>query len=131
MQELIFRIWDKENKKFLCFSQENKTAWFHTREINENEAHVFLSPFSHIEISLFTGFYDKNENPIFEGDIIRVFPCYESEGLFIADHGIACYLYRREHTEKLRDIHERCTIIGNIYEDIEKYKNLTTPKGDK
>lgn len=69
-------------------------------------------------IGQFTGFFDKKENMIFEGDLLHT-PGYYCEVRFI--DGMFCSVYNHPEdgeTLPLVDLSsERFEIIGNIYED--------------
>lgn len=78
MNNLKFRIWDKEKKEFLDKKiaplmdiNGNLYCWASQHWGVDNE---LQDPNSFI-IQQFTGIQDKNENDIYEGDIIKVNRC--------------------------------------------------------
>lgn len=67
LKDFDFRIWDKHHKG--C---GNKDCKCQTKYVYGNEAKIRLSEFKEdCEIELWTGFYDKNGNKIYEGDVLR------------------------------------------------------------
>jgi len=72
MREIKFRAWDKDKKKM-----RSKAMPTMSRGISfyvdgrEHEGHIFHPVIERFEVMQFTGERDKNEQELWEGDIIR------------------------------------------------------------
>lgn len=118
MREIKFRAW---------FKNENEIKKVAINNIYEgNRTHLHLSPmpmsdYRPIELMQYTGLKDKNDQEIYEGDILqfsgRVVACgivkyNENLCCFQACHKMSCWLICKESGVKVE-------IIGNIYENPE------------
>jgi uncharacterized phage protein (TIGR01671 family) len=119
-RELKFRVWDVKNKKFLNPSDIaingngnlliTDSGWYENFE-NQN-----LSDYI---IQQFTGEYDKNNAPIYEGDIIRAY-CdkylngnFEAEVVFL-DAEFQTKLGEKQYAGLWSG--DGIEVIGNIFE---------------
>jgi uncharacterized phage protein (TIGR01671 family) len=66
-----FRVWSKNEKKFLdtddCFLSGNGKLYVY----DNMDGNIIKAP-NDVVIQQFTGLYDKNNNPIYEGDVVEV-----------------------------------------------------------
>ena len=117
MREIKYRAWQKD-KKMMC---EVKNIHFASRQISmkEKENVTNTRPFEDIELMQFTGLYDKNKVPIYEGDIVRdntlakdvntMIVIYENGGFFVD--------YSEEYKPLLAGVNHNCEVIGNVWEN--------------
>ncbi len=144
-RELKFRVWDVKNKRFLAASDIaingngnlliTDSGWYENFE-NQN--------LSEYVVQQFTGEYDKNNTPIYEGDVVK---CKRPEIWLQEDFdereaGIVTYFNASFHiTEKytgkpikgsvslieyksLTDPYLlECEVIGNIFQNYELLNN--------
>lgn len=73
MRTIKFRVWDKTTKAFMedgvLINQHGQTRiWFFEKN---NQSFPMIKETDEFEIQQFTGFLDKKENKIYEGDILR------------------------------------------------------------
>lgn len=64
MREIKFRIWDSSVNRFLKNTYAGEEPWLDERGT------ASLTEYSFWTYQQFTGLYDKNKNPIYEGDIV-------------------------------------------------------------
>ena len=117
MREIKFRAWNKEDK-IMFYNVENTYDYGCKGDNNvpeDNFGEVLKD--ERYEVMQFTGLYDKNKVPIYEGDILNIDDeCWIVSfeyGKFIATFDNVCEdLYEISHYE----------VIGNIYENPEWVK---------
>lgn len=130
MREIKFRVWDKEDKKFVkpCFDHEedryNKgTAmirwnskgeiWFTLSGYRDEDGNPYEID---AEVMQYTGLKDKNGKEIYEGDVVK---CYGGEFAF------GFWQYSERITIKdifdilIAEEFDNIEVIGNIYENPE------------
>ena len=124
MRELKFRAWDKPKEYFIYFDfnnrlfsdQENNISFKCSTVIGdhdyENDRFIFEQ---------YTGLNDKNDKPIYEGDIIKT--SWGEVGKVFYDKDSASFTFERN--EKTHEnfwisehwqIFDKCEVIGNINE---------------
>ncbi|ECP5996626.1 TPA: YopX family protein [Campylobacter coli] len=142
LQDFDFRIWNTACKKYIdnisysIKKYQNKNKVFLPFSIdlseygdNETFKDEIQMPSDRVEIELFTGFYDKKGNKIYEGDILYSFEgCSEDEAFkykVVFKEG-AFYLVKcgddgEEWDEDLLSEFclEELEIVGNIHENAE------------
>jgi len=110
MKELKFRVWDNEQKKFEYFELNNITV--PNRLLTQDK----------FPVQQFTGLYDKNKKPIYEGDRVRFgYTKYEDffgEVMWLEDR--ASFGVRTKNAfetfEDLMDYMKYFEVVGNIFQ---------------
>lgn len=128
MREIKFRAWNKETKQIcdvllVCFvNQYVNVLPFENLEGGSQETWFFKD----IELMQFTGLYDKNLQPIYEGDIVRTITTYREDRVFKNTRAVywdtiqpAFVLWKDEwgdydFSKCNCSVHE---VLGNIYEN--------------
>lgn len=82
MRQIKFRAWDKQYKQMAQVTHID----FITNEIDHDKNLSEPKSIEHFGLMQFTGLLDKNGKEIYEGDILRYYPC-EEEPIFF--HGLA------------------------------------------
>jgi uncharacterized phage protein (TIGR01671 family) len=134
MREIEYKIWDKENKKWVRgFDQivigDEKD--FYSEWINMHSGDVFIIsnvviPF--VEIVMFTGLLDKNGKKIFECDIVKTEGIYSGESCnwTVSFHNTCFKLTNKDDMEYLSSyMNDELEIIGNIFENPELVKDYS------
>lgn len=122
-----FRAWDKLRKIMLPVGDLDTS--YKLVYLEEDNGYRCEMDFDEIELMQFTGLKDKNDNEIFEGDIVK-FPEFNGD-IYITpvvwDKSCACFGlsfsgkypisfdYLEEFYTELKDIE----VVGNIYENPE------------
>ena len=121
MRKIKFRIWDnikklylkEEKNEILLLSNDENTPVF---KLNlSNNIYDFFKKET-VEIEFFTGLKDKNDNEIYEGDIVRDV----SNGItgYIEYSDGRFFIVYDDVIEKLDEV-VYLEVVGNIYENTE------------
>jgi uncharacterized phage protein (TIGR01671 family) len=121
-----FRVWDKKHNRFIeggevsykLYPGEERIVvyvneqYFDSGEHRQNDFELMQS----------TGLFDKNAVEIFEGDLLNFFgqhsPVVFADGAFWIEE-VKTSSLAEVGGELLRDIADRCEVIGNIFENPE------------
>ena len=129
MREIKFRIWDKNNAKFISrWERVFINAWeccVYTKSELEKRNFSYMNDLPEIEVNQFTGLKDCKEREIYENDIVKtkigvmdfVLKVVFENGKFMAvgdDDDLTAF--------DLFTIADKCEVIGNIYENSELLK---------
>jgi uncharacterized phage protein (TIGR01671 family) len=125
-----FRVWDKLAERMIYPHNDNQQHFiidlngrFHNLQ-NGSGGDDYV-------IQQYTGLTDKNDNPIYEGDIVKIH--YDVGGdvigqvLYEADHGGYIFQWERKgpnqhHINLNCDVAFESVIVGNIFEHSELLK---------
>lgn len=115
MRKIKFRAWDKDNQTMRYGNDLQGLVFFATDGMDTiGTSHT---------LQQFTGLYDSNKKPIYEGDIVKYMmptPLYNPTSYYpiisdvISDQENACF-----KTNKSSNITSSHEVIGNIYENPE------------
>lgn len=148
LQDFDFRIWDKTKEEFLkkeptLIKLDNERViagrisrfYANTADI----ADMFIGNGNDLEIELWTGYFDKNENKIYENDIIKNESLeeiyyitrdntYKMFEIIIYDKDCNENLYRKKNPAdinllKMLVSDKNMSVIGNIHENKELLKD--------
>lgn len=127
--DIKFRIWDNLKAEW-C---DNQSIWRLKTSNNgakiEPPAIYFNQHPDGVTIQQYTGLKDKNQNDIYQGDILQYQYLdnnnfYEATGEVIWNTGIDCYNnmfagWEVTFGQKTKYINKNCEVIGNIFENPE------------
>jgi uncharacterized phage protein (TIGR01671 family) len=119
-REIKFRVWDKVDKEWKPFANFDIVEW---------QMHD-MNPVEEYDFQQWTGCYDKNRTPIYEGDILvadhdggegeaNIGVVYFAAGTFMIDGDGPFYDHVFGHSPDILDNH---TVIGNKFENSELLK---------
>ena len=119
-----YRVWHKIEKRFV----DLRTIDFELDSIGYDccrEANYYdVAKFDEIVFQQFTGLYDKNEKPIYEGDIVRFgyikYKDFFGEVIWLekrASFGVRCKNTFETYEDALMDHNMNCfEVVGNIFQ---------------
>ncbi len=144
LKDFDFRIWDNTEKRYLNEIELHKydkspveagTTFTETDRINEVE---FVKNKNDLEIELFTGYFDKNGNKIYENDILmnelteEIFyitrdDTYKMSEIILYGKDCNGNLYRKRNPGginllKMLVSDKNMSVVGNIHENKELLK---------
>lgn len=127
MKEVKFRVWDKEDKKWVT-KQNSRSQTNLVYDTN------YLQVWCQYELNQFTGLHDKDGVEVYESDIIEVngikgygtevienFEVIFREGMFCIDNGyeyVKLYDFMTANHKPLGE-QNATKVIGNIYQNSE------------
>ena len=125
-----FRIWDKRNKSFFI-NEETKNVYFDIWQWTIYMSTCLIYAIEDCIFQQYTGLTDSNDNPIYEGDILKIH--YDVGGdvigqvLYEADHGGYIFQWKRkgrnqDYNNLNCDLAFESVIVGNIFEHSELLK---------
>ena len=114
-RDISFRAWDGE---IMLFYEPQTTEEYCIEWLD------FF--FKKCHVMQFTGFYDRNHNPIFEGDILKIAEIYDrgdggyDDGLFEVKWDDTMFLVtdNKGHVEFLH-VNDDCEVMGNVFQNLE------------
>ena len=125
-----FRIWDKRNKSFFI-NEETKNVYFDIWQWTIYMSTCLIYAIEDCIFQQYTGLTDSNDNPIYEGDILKI--SYGTMGdvigqvLYEADEGGYIFQWKRkgrnqDYNNLNCDLAFESVIVGNIFEHSELLK---------
>lgn len=138
MREIKFRAWDIENEYMITSKQGVYTALRNVMDITRqddgyyNNGELLKPNKNKYELMQFTGLYDKNKTPIYEGDIVIFEDCemstesgygdtFINQGIVEYNNENCCFNVTERITVELVDVlykgNESLEVIGNIYDN--------------
>lgn len=146
MREIKFRCYLKDSyierkKDYWWYEQEKANRIRKVHSIHLNTRKVIVSTlwggnrsvgFDDVELMQFTGLYDKNKKPIYEGDIIDIHQTINGYNQFVIEYknyGFSAKYYNQKENKAIRwyeydldelfDVNEsekEIEVIGNIHD---------------
>ncbi|EOI0354428.1 YopX family protein [Campylobacter coli] len=114
LSEFDFRIWDKDEKCFLDPYTKSRAV------VKDLPNEKLLN----LEIELFTGLYDNNNNKIYEGDIISIYVSGDFINYTVVyNKDKASFVAIVDDYEEDFTFYSDIEVIGNIHENEEILKN--------
>ena len=118
MREVVYKVWDESNKRFI------DPSFFSLNE--KGELGTFLSSFKFKDprfiLLQYTGITDRNNNPICEGDIVKLHRI-NSNLIGVVKWDLVSFIVDIENAGKpAQDTYYQmkyCEVIGNIFENPE------------
>ena len=130
MRAFKFRVWAKTAKRYLrsyknegfCFDYSH-TGCLSDKDLEECGGWDLGSCMQNEDfvVQQFTGFYDKNQTPIYEGDIVR--DTFYGERTAKIKYDLGCFWLDSNHLiqdlerELYDSTQETLEVIGNIFEN--------------
>ena len=122
-RETKFRVWDKENNKWIDtidIAINQKGLLFLRAEHQVEFQPISLTKSSNFIVVFYTGLKDKNEKEIYEGDIVK-FETHNGQGVVI--YNSPRFEVKERDTDETYSLQGyECEVIGNIYENKELLK---------
>ena len=120
MRKILFRGKDKKTNEWSYGS----LMCFHGYQIYDNTRGSWVSVKGET-IGQYTGLTDKNDNKVFEGDILKVLDCFDNEVIYLIDYKDSAFCANQKgvnFSTLLSNFNsgEYCIeIIGNIFDNPE------------
>ncbi len=119
MREIKFRIWD--GSQYWYFDPVNDSVWMRSSNGKKNNLEAFLdeSPRKDKSWEQFTGFYDKNGQEIYEGDLVIFTSRWGNELVdeIVFSNGSFYHGKNYGYCDLLRNMNESVLeVVGNINE---------------
>lgn len=133
MREIKFRAWDKKYGDMSSFDKMEKCKRLAIDAGLNSEQFIVLPQHENVILMQFTGLYDKNKTPIYEGDILGGHPhgtvsvewndeyaCFESVSFENREDPYGEMVSVKHGSllaNDLKDCFDAWTVIGNIHEN--------------
>ena len=122
MREIKFRIWSNKTKGFL---HRNYELDFNLWQLSNRIGNSLVDLKSEYVFQQFTGCYDKNDKPIYEGDIVK----YQYDSAYPDKFDLSVVEFEEFEPDKwgyqLGQGYGNVTVIGNIFENKDLVKDTT------
>lgn len=121
MNEIKFRVWDKENKEMLKVQELDFADTFYGGRLAiRTDQYNDYFDLEDMILMQYTGLKDKNGKEIYEGDIIRATKRTDLElnyhNFKVFMHN-GCYMFGNYNAHEFFDKFNFKEVIGNIYEN--------------